>query len=90
MKKQSENNLILYQDENGITRVSVRFVEDNIWLTQNQIAEIYDTTQPNISQHIEGIFKDRELSAEATNKKFLLVQTEGKRQVKREVSHYNF
>jgi len=89
MNKQTENNIILYQDEDGITRVSVRFVNDDLWLTQNQIAEIYDTTQQNVSQHIDGIFKDGELSAEATHKKFLLVQAEGKRQVKREVSHYN-
>ena len=89
MRKQNENNVILYQDENGITRVTVRFSNDDLWLTQNQIVEIYDTTQPNISQHIEGIFKDGELDTEATNKKFLLVQTEGKRQVKREIGHYN-
>lgn len=89
MNKQNENSIILYQDENGITRVSVRFADDDLWLTQNQIAEIYDTTQQNVSQHIDGIFKDGELSAEATHKKYLLVQTEGKRQVKREVSHYN-
>jgi len=89
MSKQGENGFILYQDENGITRISVRFASDDIWLTQNQIAEIYDTTQQNVSQHIDGIFKDGELTAEATHKKFLLVQTEGKRQVKREVSHYN-
>lgn len=89
MSKQSENNIILYQDEDGITRVSVRFSEDDLWLTQNQIADIYDTTQQNVSQHIDGIFKDGELDALATHKKFLLVQTEGKRQVKREVGHYN-
>ena len=88
MNKQ-ENNLILYQDENGITKVSVRFSDEDLWLTQNQIAEIYDTTQQNISQHIDGILKEEELAAGATHKKFLLVQTEGKRQVKREVSHYN-
>lgn len=88
-KKIPENNVILYQDENDITKVSVRFSGEDLWLTQNQIAEIYDTTQQNISQHIEGIFKDGELFSEATHKKFLLVQTEGKRQVKREVSHYN-
>jgi len=89
MSKQRENSIVLYQDENGITRVSVRFSDDDLWLTQNQIAEIYDTTQANISQHIDGIFKDGELEATATHKKFLLVQTEGKRQVKREISHYN-
>ncbi|MDR2581010.1 MAG: virulence RhuM family protein [Fibromonadaceae bacterium] len=89
LDKQNENGIILYQDENGITRVSVRFANDDLWLTQNQIAEIYDTTQQNISLHIDGILKDCELNVEATHKKYLLVQTEGKRQVKREISHYN-
>jgi len=89
MSKKDENKIILYQDENGITNITVRFSDEDLWLTQNQIAEIYDTTQQNISQHIDGIFKDGELQAKATHKKFLLVQTEGKRQVKREVGHYN-
>jgi len=89
MKEQNGNNVILYQDENGVTRVTVRFTGDDLWLTQSQIAEIYETTQQNVSQHLDGIFKDGELDAEATHKKFLLVQTEGKRQVKREISHYN-
>jgi len=84
-----DNKLVLYQDENGITKVSVRFADADLWLTQNQIAEIYGTTQPNISMHIDGILKDGELSSEATHQKFLLVQTEGRRQVKREISHYN-
>jgi hypothetical protein len=88
MNKQ-DNSIILYQDENGVTNVNVRFSDEDVWLTQNQIAEIYDTTQPNISMHIDGILKDGELPVEATHKKFLLVQAEGKRQVKREISHYN-
>ena len=82
-EKAKRNGIILYQDEDGITRVSVRFADDDLWLTQNQIAEIYNTTQQNVSQHIDGIFKDEELSTEATHKKFLSVQTEGKRRVKR-------
>jgi hypothetical protein len=87
--EKNENNVIIYQDENGLTKVSVRFSDEDLWLTQNQIAEIYDTTQPNISQHIAGIFKDGELDEAATHKKFLLVQTEGKRQVERNIDHYN-
>ena len=89
MKKQKDNNIVLYQDEDGITRVSVRFADDDLWITQKQIAEIYDTTQQNISLHIDSIYKDFELGIEGTHKKYLLVQTEGKRQVKREISHYN-
>lgn len=85
----SENNVLIYQDENGVTKVSVRFSDEDLWLTQQQIAELYDTTQQNISQHIDSIYKDGELDREATNKKFLLVRTEGMRQVKRNIDHYN-
>lgn len=58
------------------------FVDVDIWLTQNQIAEIYETTQDNISMHIKNIYKDKELNNDSTNKKFLLVQNEGNRKVK--------
>lgn len=84
-----ENNIIIYQDEDGITKVTVRFADEDIWLTQNQIAEIYKTTQENISMHIKNIYKDKELNNDSTNKKFLLVQNEGNRQVKRNIDHYN-
>lgn len=60
-----ENKIILYQDDNEITRVSVRFADEDLWLTQSQLAEIYDTSQQNISQHIDNIYKDGELIAEA-------------------------
>ena len=83
------NKIILYQDDNDITRVSVLFSDEDLWLTQNQLAEIYCTTQQNISQHIDNIYKDGELSIEATNKKFLLVRQEGNRHVKRHIDHYN-
>ena len=69
-----ENKIILYQDDNEITRVAVRFADEDVWLTQNQLAEIYDTTKQNISQHIENILKDRELDAERTVKDFLTVR----------------
>jgi hypothetical protein len=84
-----DNKIILYQDDNEITRVSVRFADEDLWLTQDQLAEIYCTTQQNISQHIDNIYKDGELSLVATYKKFLLVRQEGKRQVKRDIAHYN-
>jgi len=84
-----ENNIILYQDENGVTRVNVRFSDEDLWLTQLQIAEIYDTTQQNIDQHIKNIYADGELQQESTYKKFLLVRIEGKRQVERNIDHYN-
>ena len=88
MQKQ-ENNIIIYQDEDGVTKVSVKFSDEDIWLTQNQIAEIYKTTQQNISLHIKNIYKDNELEKNSTNKEFLLVQNEGNRQIKRNIDHYN-
>lgn len=83
------NEIMIYEDKNGITKINVKFVNEDIWLTQNQIAEIYKTTQQNISQHINSIYKDNELLADSTNKKFLLVQQEGNRNVKRNIDHYN-
>jgi hypothetical protein len=84
-----ENNIILYQDENGVTRVSALFADEDVWLTENQIAEIYDTTQQNVNLHIKNIYADGELPPDSTYKKFLLVRTEGKRQVERNIDHYN-
>ncbi|MDR0381118.1 MAG: virulence RhuM family protein [Oscillospiraceae bacterium] len=83
------NKIILYQDKNGLTKVSVRFSDEDLWLTQVQMAAVYDTTQQNIDQHIKNIYADGELTPESTYKKFLLVRTEGKRQVNRNIDHYN-
>lgn len=76
------NNIIIYQDDNEVTRVSVRFAEEDLWLTQNRLAEIYCTTQENISMHIANIYKDGELDTNRTYKRFLLVRQEGNREVK--------
>ena len=84
-----ENEILLYTDENGKTNVSVRFAEEDVWVTQAQLAEIYNTTQQNISLHIDNIYKDGELPEEGTHKDFLLVQKEGQRNVKRNIAHYN-
>lgn len=89
VKMNEENKIILYQDDDEITRVSVRFADEDLWLTQNQLAEIYSTTKQNISQHIDNILNDGELDANRTVKDFLTVRQEGKRQVQRSVLHYN-
>ena len=87
--QQNENNILIYQDDNGITKVNVRFSDEDVWLMQAQLAEIYDTTQENISMHIKNIYKDAELQADRTYKDFLLVRQEGKRSVQRNIAHYN-
>lgn len=69
--------------------MSVRFADEDLWLTQNQLAEINCTTKQNISQHIDNILNDGELDSNRTVKDFLTVRQEGKRQVQRSVLHYN-
>lgn len=58
---QNENNILIYQEDNDITKVNVRFSDEDVWLTQAQLVEIYDTTQQNIALHIKNIYSDREL-----------------------------
>ncbi len=84
-----DNKIILYKDADGRVSVNVRFADEDVWLTQAQLADIYNTTQQNISLHQKGIYADGELDEEATHKKYLLVRQEGKRQVQREIDHYN-
>ena len=86
---EKENKLILYKDEEGRVSVNVRFADEDVWLTREHLAQIYATTPQNISLHIGNIYHDKELGDEATRKKFFLVRQEGKRQVQREIDHYN-
>ena len=85
----NKNDIRIYKDKDGVTKVNVTFSDEDVWLNQNQLAEIYKTTQENISMHISNIYKDNELPKDSTNKKFLLVQNEGSRRVKRNIDHYN-
>ncbi len=71
------------------TSVEMRYEDENIWLTQKMMATLYDVSVPAINQHLSRIFTDNELTRAATDKQYLIVQTEGSRQVKREVEHYN-
>jgi len=84
-----DNNILIYQDDDGTTKVNVRFADEDVWLTQAQLAEIYDTTQQNIALHIKNIYTNGELQEEATHKDFLLVRQEGRRSVRRNIDHYN-
>jgi hypothetical protein len=69
--------------------VEMRYEDENIWLTQRMMAELYGVSVPAINQHLKRIFSDNELEEEATIKKYLIVQTEGNRQVQRSVEHYS-
>ena len=70
--------------------VNVRFADEDVWLTQQQLADIYCTTKQNVSQHIDNILTDGELDENLTVKNLLTVRQEGKRQVQRNITYYNF
>lgn len=84
-----QNKIILYQAENGKVRVEVEFDGDTVWLSQALMAELYQTSSQNITQHIREIYRDGECSEEATCKESLQVRLEGQRKVRRSVKFYN-
>ena len=81
--------IVIYQSEDNTLRLDVRMAQDTVWLSQQQMAELFNSTIPNISIHIRNIYKEGELDKEATVKYFLIVQNEGGRQVTRHVAYYN-
>ena len=84
-----KGEIILYQREDGAVQIDVRVEDETVWLTQQQIAELFDTTKQNVNLHIQNIFNEGELLPEATVKKSLTVQKEGAREVRRQLSYYN-
>ena len=84
----NKNEVLIYEDKDGLIRVDVKFIDEDVWLTKYQLADIYKTTRQNIEQHINNIYDDNELP-KSTCKKFLQVQKEGGRKVKRNIDHYN-
>jgi len=87
--QKKHTDFIIYETDDNVAKVSVRLEEETVWLTQKQLAEIFDTTRENVVQHIKNILQDGELSENRTCKNFLQVQAEGNRQVQREIVHYN-
>ncbi len=84
-----KGELLVYQTDDGQVKLEVRLQDETVWLTQQMMAELFQTTVPNISMHIRNIYEEGELSPEATVKKFLTVRREGKRNVRRELDFYN-
>ena len=83
------SDLILYQTEDGKTRIQCRFEDESIWQTQAQIAELYQKDVKTINEHLLNIYEDKELDEDSTIRKFRIVRLEGKREVTREISHYS-
>ncbi|MDO5576956.1 MAG: RhuM family protein [Fibrobacter sp.] len=91
-KKQDTGNsgeIIIYQTEDGNTKVDVRFVDETVWLTQAQLVDLYQSSKANVSEHIKHIFEEGELDEVATVRNFRTVQLEGTREVSREQVYYN-
>ncbi len=81
--------IILYQTEDGLTKIDVRFEDETVWLTQQQMADLFQSSRSNIVEHIQHIYEEGELDESATCRKFRQVRTEGSRQVARELPYYN-
>jgi len=84
-----ENKIIIYQTDDGQTQIDVRLENETVWLTQAQMAELFETDRTSIVRHINNIYRVEELDREATCAKIAQVQTEGKRQVTRTVPYFN-
>ena len=86
---ENAGKLLIYQNEKGDTKIDVYFADESIWMTQSAIAELYQTTPQNITQHIKNIYTDQELQELGTCKNYLQVRDEGGRSVRRDVKYYN-
>jgi hypothetical protein len=84
-----QSHFLIYRNENGTVNIDVRFENETVWLSQQLMADLFETTKQNISQHLRNIFDDDELSQEATVKEYFTVRFEGQRQVSRPVDFYN-
>ncbi|HLG14424.1 MAG TPA: hypothetical protein VJH03_07980 [Blastocatellia bacterium] len=88
MNHEPQPQVLLYQTRDGATRLEVRMEHETVWLTENQMAELFQTSIPNVSMHIRNAFAEGELQQAATVKDFLTVRHEGSRRVSRSVDHY--
>ena len=89
IKKIPDNQIAFYQSPDGFVNIEVLFAGENIWLTQKKMAELFDTTPQNITQHLKNIYTEGEVEQKSTCKDFLQVQQEGKREIKRSTSFYS-
>lgn len=85
----NNSQLVIYTTDDGLTQVNVTFDNDTVWLSLEQMAELFQRDKSTISRHIRNIFAEGELSQQATVANFATVQKEGKRQVERQIEHYN-
>ena len=85
----SQGDIVIYQSDDGETKINVRFVDETVWLTQQQMADLFQSSRTNIIEHIKHIYEEDELDEVSTCRNFRQVRTEGTRQVTRDIPHYN-
>ena len=85
----NNSNIIMYTTEDGLTKIEVTFEEDTVWLSLEQMTELFQRNKSTISRHIKNVFSEGELQQESTVAKFATVQMEGARQVSRDIEYYN-
>ena len=88
-KKLPNNQITVYQTPDGKVNIEVMYANENIWLSQKRMAELFDCTPDNISLHLKNIYKEQELDEAATAEDFSVVQTEGNREVTRTITCYS-
>jgi prophage maintenance system killer protein len=88
-KVESKGEIIIYQTEDYQSQIEVRLENETVWLTQNQMVHLFDSSKSNISEHIKAIFLEGELESESTVRKFRTVQKEGSRNVTRDIEFFN-
>ena len=89
LPNENQGEIVIYQTDDGDTKIDVRFIDETVWLTQKQMAELFQSSRTNIVEHIGHIYEEGELDEKSTCRKFRQVRMEGNRQVEREMPYYN-
>ena len=87
--EENNNNIVIYQTDDGTTKIDVKLEDETVWLSQQQMAELFSTSRTNIIEHINNIYEEEELDKNSTCQNFRQVQKEGNRNVTREIPFYN-
>ena len=87
--EENNNNIVIYQTDDGMTKIDVKLEDETVWLSQQQIAELFSTSRTNIIEHINNIYEEEELDRISTCQNFRQVRKEGNRMVNREIPYYN-
>jgi len=89
MEDNTNGDIIIYQTDDGLTKIDVKIQNETVWLSQQQMAELFDTSRTNVIEHINNIYLEEELDKNSTCQNFRQVRKEGNRNVSREIPFYN-